>query len=211
MQKRSIFIKLIFAGFVLFTANNALGYILGGKVKTLTIQVQALETLLGEMAWVSPQISDTRALYKISFRTCPSCIVYHQTEFPKLQDLGVDTRLFMFARNTPRTKPQERTVVAELYKNRDWKLAQDWFAHKSPHKFYAHMPDIITADNNPERTALIKNGQRQIMELSYILKANQIELATPALIWQNKSGEWRVAIGNSKRSNAVIRKELSET
>ena len=208
MKKRKLIGRIVFAIALLFLASLALPYLLGGKVKTLTAQTAELETLLGEMAWVSPGLPGERALYEISFRTCPSCISYHKTEFPKLQAMGVDTRLFVFARRSKSTPPEERTVVAELYKTRSWQLSEDWYAHSNPKRYYGKMQNIPDADGDAARTELVETGQRQIRQLMDILTANDITMATPTLLWQNESGQWRVAIGDNPVTNAQIRKEL---
>ncbi len=208
MIRKKLFSKLVYAIALLCLASVALPLLMGGKIKTITQQSAELSALLGDMAWVSPGLSNTRALYEISFRTCPACIAYHKTEFPKLQNQGVDTRLFVYARETRRTPPQERAVIAELYKNRNWQLAQDWYAHTNPRAYYAKMKDVRGADGNLERTASIATGQQQIRELYSILAANDVEMATPTLLWQDTRGTWKVVVGNNPVTNSHIRKQF---
>jgi len=211
MNKRKFIQQLALGALLLFVLSKALPYVIGGKVKTLNVQTAQLETLLGDMAWVSPGLPQDRVLYQISFRTCPPCINYHKSEFPKLQEMGVDTRLFVFARaETPEQNPNEWAVIAKLYETRSWDLAQKWWARNSPNRFYAkEMGDIPPAVNDEDRTALVRNGRDQMGQLQDILTANDINMATPTLLWQNKQGQWKAAIGNNPAMNAQIRKDLS--
>ncbi len=173
----------------------------------LTAQTAELETLLGEMAWVSPGLEDGPALYKVSFRTCSACVSYHKTEFPKLQAMGVDTRQFVFARaHRPEQNPDEWAVVAELYKNKSWKLSEKWWKHSNPKRFYKAMRRVPQADLDGQW--LVVEGREQMDKLRQILTANDITMATPTLLWQNTSAQWRVAIGDNPVPNAQIRKEL---
>ena len=207
MKHKAFIVRFIIALTLLFLASIALPYLIGGKVKTITVQTAELETLLGEMAWVSPGLGDTPALYKISFRTCSACVSYHKTEFPKLQTMGVDTRQFVFARaHRPEQNPDEWAVVAELYKNRSWKLSEKWWKHSNPKRFYKTMDTVPPADL--DRQWLVVEGREQMDKLRQILTANDITMATPTLLWQNGEGQWRVAIGDNPVSNAQIRKEL---
>ena len=208
MIRKKLFSQLAYAIALLCLASITLPILMGGKIKAITAQSAELSALLDNMAWVSPGLSNTRALYEISFRTCPACIAYHKVEFPRLQKQGVDTRLFIYAREAERTPPQERAVIAELYKTRNWQLAQDWYAHASPKAYYAKMKNIPDTDGNPERTASIAKGQQQIRELYSILAANDVEMATPTLLWQDTRGAWKVVVGSNPVTNAHIRKQF---
>lgn len=210
MNRRKFIQRLTLGALILFALSLALPYVMGGKVKTLNVQTAALETLLGDMAWVSPAVSQDRALYQISFRTCPACINYYKTEFPKLQEMGVDTRLFVFARaETPEQNPNEWAVTAQLYETRSWELAQTWWDRNSPNRFYAkEMDGIAPALGDAARTALVQNGRDQIGQLGNILAANNIDMATPTLLWQDRQGQWKVIVGNNPVTNAQIRKDL---
>jgi hypothetical protein len=183
--------------------------IFAGSAKPITKNVAELEQTLSEMGWVSPGISDENVLYEISFRACPACMNYHKTEFPKLQAMGVDTRLFVFSLGPQRSKPKERAVIAELYKNRSWELAEDWWEETNPGRFYANVKNIPDADGDAERTASIEHGIQQLDKIGDILASNGFKsLATPILIWKNNKGEWKAGNGYNLIHNAQIRADI---
>ncbi|HHL43989.1 MAG TPA: hypothetical protein ENJ42_10245 [Hellea balneolensis] len=193
---------------LIFAAATGLGLARFGGIHTLKHQTEELTALMAELPYISPGISDEKVLYEISFRTCPACMAYHKTEFPKLQKMGVDTRLFMFAQGRKHTPPEERAVIAELYQNRSWQLLEDWLAPSNPRSFYATMRNIPPADGNRKRTRLVQSGQEQFSRLGDILQANKINIATPILIWQGQDGQWKVVVGNSPLTNMLIRRDL---
>ncbi|HFB54465.1 MAG TPA: hypothetical protein ENJ46_00955 [Hellea balneolensis] len=183
--------------------------VFAGSAKPITNNVAELEQTLSEMGWVSPGISDEHVLYEISFRSCPACASFHKNEFPKLQAMGVDTRLFVFSLGPQRSKPKERAVIAELYKNRSWELAENWWAETNPGRFYANVKDIPDADGDPERTASIEHGIAQLDKIADILANNGFKsLATPILIWKNNKGQWKAGNGYNLIHNAQIRADI---
>lgn len=205
-------LKFFASVFIIVAAATGFSLAKFGAMHTIETNAEAFSQLMSELPYVSPgyspdqTLSYENAMYEISFRTCPACIAYHKGEFPKLQKMGVDTRLFVFARSRKYTPPEERAVIAELYKTRSWDLAQNWFEPKNPGSFYKTMRDIPPADGNRKRSARVKSGQEQFRRLARILNENDIKAATPILIWQSKDGSWKTVVGNSPLTNMLIRR-----
>ena len=176
-------------------------------ITTLSTDIDQLEAALTEAKWVSPGTSDTAALYQVSFRTCPPCIAYHEEQFPKLTDNGVDTRLLSFARRKT-VSDAEKATLADVYAGRDWALSAKWWAKSSPSEFYA--ANYSDAKATDEIELAVAQGKASVDALRDVLKANGVKMAFPTHIWQNADGEWRVNVGYSPSSSKVILNELSE-
>ena len=174
---------------------------------TLTEQTQELETLLAEMPWVSKslseRLSDTKAVYQFSFRTCPPCIRFKTEGWPELEAAGIEPRLVMTARRSKSTA-DERTAVVELARTRDWDMAKSWMAANSPNGYYRKMTFTPT-DGNTAREADLEKLRSQIDKLDAILAANGVDMAYPAIVWQDKDNVWKAEIGySSKTAQAII-------
>ena len=209
MTKRSFLGRVFLSIILLFLVSLIISLFMTRNVKTITKKTTELEALLSEMAWVSPSLSDDRVLYKISFRTCPACFSYYKDEFPKLQKRGVDTRLFTFARaKTPEKNPNEWAILARLYTDKNWALSEQWWDKKSPNQFYSKMDFMPSVIGDSKLTALVKNGRLQMKTLGYLLAENDITMASPTLLWQDRNGVWKAAMGNGPITNSKIRKEL---
>jgi len=90
-----------------------------------------IQALLDQVDYVSPG-QGQRWMYLITYRDCKPCHAYQETEFPKLQAAGIETRVVAFApadnQGVKRSTPEERTTIAELWLNRSWPLYLQWFA-----------------------------------------------------------------------------------
>src|SRR6202789_1230483 len=126
---------------------------------TVTKDQTEIAQALDGAGWVSPHLTGPK-LYMVSFRSCADCIRFVETEFPKLQAAGVDTRVIEIARadsnGQPHSTPAERATVAELWLNRSWKLFQQWSA-PTPTAWTA--PGIAPADGDAARTAVVEAGR----------------------------------------------------
>ena len=71
---------------------------------TITQHQAEIAQALDQSGWVSPHLTGPK-LYMISFRSCEDCIRFEETEFPKLQAAGVDTRVIEIARADSNGRP----------------------------------------------------------------------------------------------------------
>jgi hypothetical protein len=182
---------------------------------TLTARISQLQQALAASHWVSPGLtpaaSDNRVLYMVTFRSCPWCIVYEKEEFARLQKAGVDTRVILVARRDldgkPKSSPAERATVAELWRTRDWGLYERWTG--MPVAAWPGSGQVPpSADTDPDRRSAVEAGRAAVDRLTTLLKANDVELHYPALIWKAADGRWRSFIGYDEKAAAVIRGEL---
>jgi hypothetical protein len=145
----------------------------------------------------------------ISFRDCSDCVQFEQTEFPKLQQADVDTRVIMIAlpdaNGQPHSTPVERNTVAELWTNRSWRLYQQW-SLANPATWTA--PGIAPADGDAARGAVIQVGRNLVASLIPELKDNGVNLAYPTLVWWTKDGAMRACACESPHSYRFVEKEL---
>ncbi|MEE9272235.1 MAG: hypothetical protein V3U57_03055 [Robiginitomaculum sp.] len=45
--------------------------------------------------------------------------------------------------------------------------------------------------------------------LLIFLKENGVNMIFPTLIWQDADGNWKAVVGNSRKTNALIRKDFA--
>jgi hypothetical protein len=175
---------------------------------TITKDQTEIAQALDGAGWVSPHLTGPK-LYMISFRSCPDCIRFEQTEFPKLQAAGVDTRVIVIARadsnGQPHSTPAERATVAELWLNRSWKLFQQWSA-ATPATWTA--PGIAPADGDAARTAVVEAGRALVTTLIPQMKDNGVNFAYPTLVWWTRDGKMRACACEKPESYANVLKEL---
>jgi len=175
---------------------------------TVTKDQTEIAQALDGAGWVSPHLTGPK-LYMISFRSCPDCIRFEATQFPKLQAAGVDTRVIVIARadsnGQPHSTPAERATVAELWLNRSWKLFQQWSA-ATPQTWTA--PGIPPADGDAARTAVVEAGRTLVTTLIPLLKDNGVNFAYPTLVWWTKDGRMRACACEKAQSYGNVLKEL---
>ncbi len=179
----------------------------------LTHDVAQIQSALAGAHWVSPGVTtpgSQRALYMVSFRTCPYCRLFEDTQFARLQKAGIDTRLIMVARRDrdgeARSTPVERATVAELWRARDWGLYQRWAA--ATPELWETTAKLPEADADPARAAQVEAARATVDHLSDLLAENGVDLAYPALIWQGSDGRWRAYIGYDPKAADRIRADL---
>ena len=174
-----------------------------GGIHSITKDAAKIEALLKSSGWVSPHLKG-KALYMVSFRSCPDCIRFETEEFPDLQKANIDTRVIMVARRAKSTEP-ERTGVAELWAKRDWKTYETWTT----------MPvdawtgeGLKSGDTDPARAALVEKGRVFTEDLRPLLAENGIELRYPTLIWKDEHGRLRGCACEQRETYRYIRSEL---
>lgn len=165
--------------------------------------------LLERSGWVSPGLPGP-PLYMISFRDCPECEAFEREVFPKLHAAGVDTRVIMIARadtreGLPASSAAERTTVAELWTNRNWRLWQQW--EKTPTQGWTAQ-GLIAADNDIGRSAIVEAGRKMVADLTPLLRNNGISFGYPLLVWKTRDGEWHACACTRKETYSYLLKEL---
>ena len=177
----------------------------GARPKTVTKHQAEIARVLDTSGWVSPHLPGAK-LYMIAYRDCADCAAFQTAEFAKLQAAGVDTRVIAIARadqnGQVRSTPAERTTVAELWVNRDWRLYQRWTA--APAASWT-ASGLTSADGDAARSAVIEAGRKSVAELAPLLKANGIGVTFPTFVWWNKAGEMRACACKATSFDAIAR------
>ena len=167
-----------------------------------------IATLLQGAGWVSPGLNGPK-LYVIATRDCAACNAYEQSEFPRLQKAGVDTRVIMIAppdvNGASKSNPAERSTVAELWVNRNWGLFQTWMA-AAPGAWTA--PRIPPADGDVARSAVVEAGRELVDRLKPLLNANGVKPGYPTLVWWAKDGSLNACACQAPQTYKYVRKDL---
>ena len=182
---------------------------------TLNQDLPQLDAALAASHWISPGLSPpnspARALYMVSFRSCPYCVDYETSEFPRLQKAGIDTRVILLARRDAdgrtHSNPAERATVAQLWRTRDWSLYQRWLA-VPPAAWPGSGQVPPSAETDPQRLAAVEASRAAVDRLTGVLGENGVALHYPALIWRTRDGRWRTFIGYDPKAAAAIRHDL---
>jgi hypothetical protein len=163
---------------------------------------------LDQSGWVSPHLTGPK-LYVIVYRDCPACNDFEAKEFPKMQAVGVDTRVIVIARpdlnGQAQSTPAERATVAELWTNRSWKLFQQWSA-ATPAAWTA--AGVSPADGDAARTAVVATGRTLADDLTPLLKDNGVRFGYPTLIWWTKDGRMRGCLCDAPQTFKDVEQEL---
>ena len=174
-----------------------------GGIHPITKDAGKIEAMLKGSGWVSPHLKG-KALYMISFRSCPDCIRFETEQFPDLHKANVDTRVIMVARRAKSTAP-ERTGVGELWAARSWKTYEDWTA--TPVDAWTG-DGMKSGDTDQARAALVEKGRVLVDDLRPLLAENGIELRYPTLIWKDEHGQLRGCACEQRETYRYIRSEL---
>lgn len=172
-----------------------------------------IERMLEQSGWVAPGLNGPK-LYMVSFRSCPECIQYEQTEFPALHQAGVDTRVVMFPlreRNgIEQSTTFERATVAELWlsQHREWPLLERWFDTRPPSAWTA--PGIQSADTDGARRAVVEGSRAFAERLSTLLQQNGVREGWPVMVWRTRDGALHACACTDPKQWANIRSELIE-
>lgn len=172
-----------------------------------------LAALLTAAPFVHKAETGGPVLYVLSFRSCPTCLAFKEAEHQGLLEAGVDVRWIMYARKdkadgTPRSKPGERAMLAEVLLTRSYAEWERWYA-MDPQSFYETQSLPPSADDSGPRAALVKAAQQRVADLAGILETNGIDLAIPGLFWQDRaSGQWMTSIGYDEATFGQVRASL---
>ena len=99
----------------------------------------------------------------------------------------------------------ERNTVAELWTNRSWKLFQQWSLATAA---AWTAPNILPADGDAGRTAVISVGRQLISDLTGQLKDNGVKFDYPTVIWWTKDGKMRGCLCDHPQSYRFVEQEL---
>lgn len=184
-------------------------YDLRWRPKTIDRHAPEIARLLEQEAgWVSPGLKGAK-LYMVSFRTCPDCLRFKAEQFPDLHAAGIDTRVIEIARRDvnglPKSTPEERATVAELWLNRSWALMERW--ESMPAAAWT-APGIPRADGDPARTAVVEAGRGLVDRLVPLMKANGVDFAYPLLVWWDQDGRMRACACEKRETYRYVRREL---
>jgi hypothetical protein len=172
------------------------------------IHQDEIAKLLAGAGWVSPGLAGPK-LYVIATRDCAACDAYEQSEFPRLQKAGVDTRVIMIApadvNGAAKSTAAERATVAELWVNRNWGLFQTWMS-AAPDAWTA--PHIPPADGDVARSAVVEAGRDLVDRLNPLIKANGVKPGYPTLIWWAKDGVLEACDCQATQTYVYVRKDL---
>jgi hypothetical protein len=164
--------------------------------------------LMAGAGWVSPGLAGAK-LYVIATRDCAACDAYEQSQFPRLQKAGVDTRVIMIAppdvNGAAKSTAAERATVAELWVNRSWGLFQTWMS-AAPDAWTA--PRIPPADGDVARSAVVEAGRDLVDRLNPLLKDNGVKPGYPTLIWWAKDGALEACDCQAPQTYGDVRKDL---
>lgn len=164
--------------------------------------------LLEGAGWVSPGLNGPK-LYMVGFRSCPNCVQFKAEAFPALHAAGVDTRVIEIAQRdsngVPRSTPQERATVAELWIGRRWALMQAW--EKVPPAAWT-APGIPPADGDPARMAAVEAGRELVDQLQPLMARNGVRFAYPTLVWWTRDGRMRGCTCEKPHTHKLVLKEL---
>lgn len=175
---------------------------------TVTKNQAEIARLLEGSGWVSPSI-EGRAIYMVSFRSCPDCLRFKAEQFPDLHAAGIDTRVIEVARREvnglERSTAAERATVAELWLNRDWGLFERWVS--VPVSAW-DAPGIPPADGDTARTAVVEAGRNMVDELVPLLKDNGVDFAYPLLVWWDQEGQMKACACERRETYRYLREDL---
>jgi hypothetical protein len=181
----------------------------GTRPITVTKNAPEIAKILATSGWVSPHVPGSKVLYMISFRSCPWCIVYENSEFAALQKAGVDTRVILVARRDKQgesqSTPAERSTVAELWVNRSWPLFEQWSASQIT-EWTA--PGITPADGDIARSGVVELSRKTIDDLTKLMPFEGPKMGYPTLIWWDGQGRMRAYVGWEAPAAKHIREEL---
>ena len=174
-----------------------------GGIHTITKDKGKILDLLKQSGWVSPHLKG-KALWMISFRSCPDCIRFEKEQFEDLHKASIDTRVIVVARRSKST-PAERTGVGELWAKREWKTYEDWTSIPVEAFTGEGMP---SGDTDPTRTALVERGRKFIDDLTPLLAENGLPMHYPTLIWQDAKGRLRGCACEEGETYTFFRKDI---
>jgi hypothetical protein len=183
---------------------------------TISQSADGIWRTLDRAAWVAerdPTVKPNgKVVYAVSFRSCPTCAAFKAAEHDALLKAGVELRWIMYARRDrdgkARSKPGERSMVAELWLNRDAELMNRWWAADDLDAFYRADDLPPSADGDVRREGAVARSRALVDTLSGIFEENAIDMAIPTLIWR-EGAQTKVSVGYSSDGFAPARAYLT--
>jgi hypothetical protein len=183
---------------------------------TVSVRADDVWRTLDRAAWISERDANVKSngkiVYAVSFRSCPTCAAFKAAEHDPLLKAGVEMRWIMYARRDrdgkARSKPGERSMVAELWLNRDADLMNRWWAADDLDAFYRADDLPPSADGDARREGAVAQSRALVDTLSGIFEENAIDMAIPTLIWREGSLT-KVSVGYSSHGFAPARAYLT--
>jgi hypothetical protein len=149
----------------------------------ITKDQDQIAKVLDASGWVSPGGPGPK-LYMIAYRGCEDCARFEREQVPTLRKAGVDVRVIMIARadvnGQAKSTPGERSTVAELWVNRNWKLYEKWAAAPVDNWPAQGIPP---ADGDVARSAVVEAGRDAVEKLTPLLHENGVRFDYPVLVW----------------------------
>lgn len=183
---------------------------------TVSVRAGDVWHALERAAWFAERDASVKPngkiVYAVSFRSCPTCAAFKAAEHDALLKAGVELRWIMYARRDrdgkARSKPGERSMVAELWLNRDAELMNRWWAADDLDAFYRADDLPPSADGDARREGAVAQSRALVDTLSGIFEENAIDMAIPTLIWREGS-QTKVSVGYSSDGFAPARAYLT--
>ena len=109
--------------------------------------------------------------------------------------------------NLADSKPGERTMVAEIWRTRDYALYSDWYTME-PDTYYATQTLPPSADDNPERRQLVDNSRALVAKVKTDLADSGVTIGIPAMFWRDGHGQMMTYIGYAPEGFPSVRANL---
>lgn len=178
------------------------------RPKTITRNADEISKLLKTSGWVSPGRSGA-ILYVLRPAECPACAGFEAASLPDLLKDGVDTRFVTFAEDDEngraRSTEAERSTIAELWVNRNWRLFQQW-TQAAPGSWTAQ--GVPAADGDVARSAVIEAGRDAVARITPLLGKNGVPGRYPIFVWWTPDGKMEACACAAPQAWARMRSSL---
>ena len=178
---------------------------------TITSQedLPKIQKLLDQADYLTPGKKD-RYMYLVSYRSCKTCATYEDTELPKFEAAGIDTRIVVFSlpdnQGVIRSTPEERSTVAELWLTRNWAFYKMWHSATDDSWTAQGLP---VADDDMARTAVVGASRSFNDQINELLGRNKVTVSYPLLIWRDKNNQLRVCGCANEKAWHFLREEMN--
>ncbi|MBW8880595.1 MAG: hypothetical protein JF615_03965 [Asticcacaulis sp.] len=167
-----------------------------------------IQKLLDQADYLTPGKSD-KWLYLVTYRSCKTCNDYEDTELPKFQAAGVDTRIVVFAlpdnQGVIRSTPEERSTIAELWLTRNWQFYKMW--HSATDETWTAQ-GLPVADDDMARSAVVGASRSFNDQINDLLRRNKVTVSYPLIIWRDQNNQLRVCGCSNEKAWHFVRDEM---